>query len=86
METTHELLPLKKESWHSKSSWTYVQVCIWTIILFGEAFKYGSDTKFWGYVGTNAEPLCVVFCSFVQCRVLVNFFKFLSVCPSLCPP
>jgi hypothetical protein len=32
---------------------------IWIIILFDEAFKYGEGAKFWSYIGTKAEPLCV---------------------------
>jgi hypothetical protein len=27
-------------------------------MLFDEAFKYGDDARFSGYVVTNAEPLC----------------------------
>jgi hypothetical protein len=30
---------------------------IWIIILFDTVFKYGDGSKFWGYVGINAEPL-----------------------------
>jgi hypothetical protein len=30
------------------------------------AFEYGGSFKFRGYVGTNAEPLCVEFCNFVN--------------------
>jgi hypothetical protein len=32
---------------------------IWIIILSDAVFKYGDGTEFWGYVGINAEPLCV---------------------------
>jgi hypothetical protein len=39
-------------------------------ILFEEAFKCGDSEKFWGYTGTNAESLCVEFCSIVQCLTL----------------
>jgi hypothetical protein len=38
---------------------------IWIIISFDAVFKYGDDAKFWGYVGINAEQLCVEFCNFV---------------------
>jgi hypothetical protein len=31
----------------------------------GEAFKYGDDTKCWGYVDIYSQPLCLEFCSFV---------------------
>jgi hypothetical protein len=34
---------------------------IFVIILFDLALKYGDGTKFWGYVGTNVEPLGVEF-------------------------
>jgi hypothetical protein len=52
-----------------------------SIILFDEDFKYGNGTKFWGYAGTNTEPLFVKFCNFVQCLALVNNLTFcLSVC------
>jgi hypothetical protein len=40
---------------------------------FHEAIKYGNGMKFGGYVGTNAEPLCVEFCNFVQCHIFVNY-------------
>jgi hypothetical protein len=44
------------------------------IILFDEAFKYDDDTIFLGYIGTNAEPLCVI-CNCVQCDILVNYLR-----------
>jgi hypothetical protein len=44
---------------------------IWIIILFGAVFNRDYGTKFLGYVGINAEPLCVEFCNFVQCRIFV---------------
>jgi hypothetical protein len=47
---------------------------IWIIILFDAVFKYDDGVKFWGYVGINAEPLCVELCNFVQCHI--NFFNF----------
>jgi hypothetical protein len=28
--------------------------------LFDKAFNYGDGTKFYGYVGTNSEPLCTI--------------------------
>jgi hypothetical protein len=31
------------------------------IVLFDKTFKYGDGAKFWGYIKTNAEPLCVEF-------------------------
>jgi hypothetical protein len=42
------------------------------IFVFDEAFKYSDGAQFWGYVGTNAEALCVGFCNFVHCK-LFNF-------------
>jgi hypothetical protein len=45
---------------------------IWIIIFFYRAFEHGDDVKFWGYVGINAEPLCVEFCNFVNCLIFVN--------------
>jgi hypothetical protein len=51
---------------------------IWIIILFDAVFiiKYGDGAKFWGYVGINAEPLCVEFCNFVQCHIFVKYLTF----------
>jgi hypothetical protein len=40
--------------------------------LSDQAFKYGDGKKFLGYLGTNAEPLCVDFWNFLKCHVLVN--------------
>jgi hypothetical protein len=48
--------------------------------VFDKVFKYGDYAQFWGYVGTNAEPLCVELSNFVQ-HILV---KYLTVC--LCFP
>jgi hypothetical protein len=42
------------------------------IFFFEEAFKYGNSAKTWGDVRTNAEPLCVELCNFVQCYIFVN--------------
>jgi hypothetical protein len=74
-QTTHEQLHLDK--------WSFVQLkimdiptsLIWTIIFFGEIFKYGGISKFWGYFGINAEPLCVEFCNFVQWHTFVNYLS-----------
>jgi hypothetical protein len=43
---------------------------------FDAVFKYGDGVKFLGYVGINAEPLCVEFCNFVQCHIFVNYLTF----------
>jgi hypothetical protein len=45
---------------------------IWIIILFYGAPKCGDSAKFWCYVRTNTEPLCVEFCNSLQCRIFVN--------------
>jgi hypothetical protein len=55
METAHELLLLEK--------WNFVQWKIMDIptsfilnlIFFAGVFEYGSDSKLWGYAGTNAN-------------------------------
>jgi hypothetical protein len=46
-------------------------ICI--IILFDALYKYDDGAKFCGYVGINAEPLCVEFCNFVQRHTFVNY-------------
>jgi hypothetical protein len=64
LEITHEPLNLNK--------WIFVQWKImeiptsftWIIIFLDGAFECGDGGKFWGYIGTNAEPLCVKFCNF----------------------
>jgi hypothetical protein len=82
METIHKPLVLEKWSLvqHKK-----IDICtssIWITILFDEAFKC-DGAKFWRYVGTHAESLCLEFCNFVHCHILVNY---LTVCLSACPP
>jgi hypothetical protein len=52
---------------------------IWIFILFDIAFKYGDVAKFWGYVGINAEPVCVEFCSVVQNVYFIKFENLFSV-------
>jgi tRNA nucleotidyltransferase (CCA-adding enzyme) len=39
------------------------------------AFEYGGSFKFRGYVGTNAEPLCVEFGNFVRSHTFVNYLS-----------
>jgi hypothetical protein len=39
-----------------------------------ESFKYSDGVKLRGYVGTNAEKLCVEFCNFVQCHIFLPYF------------
>jgi hypothetical protein len=48
------------------------------IIMFDEASKYGDGAKFWGYVGTEAESVCVEFCNFAPCNTFVNYFIFIK--------
>jgi hypothetical protein len=49
METTHE--PLYLDKWRSDSGIPIS--CIWIITLFNEAFKFGNDAKFLGYIGAR---------------------------------
>jgi hypothetical protein len=67
METTHEPLHLDKLSLVQWKIMNIPTSFIW-IIFFHAASEYGNGSKFWGYVGTNAEPFCVQFCNFVQCH------------------
>jgi hypothetical protein len=64
---------LTNELWCSKRSWTYLQVLFELLFCLTQFFKYGDGANFWGYVGINAEPLCVEFCNFVQCHIFVNY-------------
>jgi hypothetical protein len=43
--------------------------------LFDKASKYGYGAKLLGYVEKNTEPLCLNFCNFVQCHILVNYLS-----------
>jgi hypothetical protein len=81
MQATHEQLHTDKWMLCSKRSWIYLRFIL-IIFLFEDAIKYGKGVKFWGYVGTKAESLCVEFCNSVQCRISV---KYLTFCPSVCP-
>jgi hypothetical protein len=45
--------------------------CFEYLILLCEGFKYGDGAKCWGYDGTDTEPVCVEFCNFLQCHILV---------------
>jgi hypothetical protein len=68
LQTTHE--PLHSDKWSFVQS-TIMDIptgFIWTIVFVGEAFEYCGGSKFWGYVGTNAEPLCIEFCNL--CHVI----------------
>jgi hypothetical protein len=73
VETTHEPLHF----WQMNFVWWEIIVIttsfIWIVILFDAVFKYDDGAEFWGYVGINAEPLCVELCNFVQCLTFVNY-------------
>jgi hypothetical protein len=59
---------------------------IWITSLFEEVFKHGGSAQFLFYVGTNTEQICVKYCNFVQCRILVNCLSFyVSVRPLASP-
>lgn len=55
--------------------------------MFDNFFKYGDGAKFLDNVVTNAEPLCIEFCSSVQCRILllVKYLTFYLSFGSICP-
>jgi hypothetical protein len=72
MAITHEPLNLGRGSSLQWSIMGLPTSFIWIVVSFDEVFEYGDSAKFWGYVGTNSEPLCVEFCSFVQCHIFVN--------------
>jgi hypothetical protein len=90
MDTVHE--PLHLDKW-SLVQWEIMDLptsLIWIVILFDEIFKQGDGAKYWAYVETNSEPLCVEFCNFVQCHTFVAYFFLkitilclLSVCHTL---
>jgi hypothetical protein len=42
------------------------------IIFFDKDFKYGDCMNFCGYFVANSEPLCVQFCNFVLCHILLR--------------
>jgi hypothetical protein len=73
METTYEPLHLGKWSLLQLKIMDIPTSFIWPIALFHEVFKYGYGVKFWGYVVIAAEPLCIEFCSFVQCRISASY-------------
>jgi hypothetical protein len=71
MAIIQELLHLDKlnlAQYKSKNNVSF----IWIIILFDEVLKYSGGAKVLRLYGTNAEPLSVQFCSFVQCHILVS--------------
>jgi hypothetical protein len=75
MTTTHEIFHLEKRSLVQWNTMDIPTSYIWIIIFFDRAFEYGGGSKFWGYVGTKAESLCVEFYSFVQCRTFVKYLS-----------
>jgi hypothetical protein len=64
LNTTHEPLYLDKWSFVWWKIMDIPTTFIWIVIFFDGAFEYGGRSKFWGYIGPNAEPLCVEFCTF----------------------
>jgi hypothetical protein len=76
MERTHETLHLDKLRFVHWNVINIPTIFILTIIFFDLAFEYGSGSKFWGYVGTNDELLCVEFCNFEQCLTLVSYLTY----------
>jgi hypothetical protein len=77
IETTHRPLHLDKrilEQWRIMNIPTSF---IWIIIFFDGGFKYGDVSKFWGYVGINADLLCVGLGSSVECKLFI--FLYLSL-------
>jgi hypothetical protein len=72
METSHELL-LHLIKWSLVQIMGIAITSVWIIILFDNVYKYGNGAEFWGYVGTNAEPLSVKLCNFVQCHIFLNY-------------
>jgi hypothetical protein len=73
--TTHE--PLHLDKWRFVQ-WKIMDIptsFIWNIVFFEEDFDYDSSLKFWGFVWTNAEPLCVEFCNFVQWHTFVHYLR-----------
>jgi hypothetical protein len=73
MEKYYEPLYLHKRSLIQYMVMDICTIFIWNIILFYEAFKNGDNAKYWGYVCTNPEPVCVEFCNFAQCYLSLNY-------------
>jgi hypothetical protein len=73
MDRTQETLHVDKRSLAIWNTMDIPASLIWISICFEEAFEDGKDAKWWGYVVTNAEPLCVEFCNFVQYQTFVNY-------------
>jgi hypothetical protein len=73
VEVTHESLHLDKLSFVRQKIIEIPTNFICVLVLFDEGFKYDNDEKFWGYVGTGVEPLCVQFCNLVQCLIFTNY-------------
>lgn len=42
------------------------------------AFKYSDGVNFLDYVEANVEPLCVEYCSSVQCHIFANYLASLA--------
>jgi hypothetical protein len=71
METTQELLNLdKRSSFFTVDHHGHAYKCYENYYFLWWSFKYNNGANFWGYVGTNTEPLCEEPCNFVQCHIL----------------
>jgi hypothetical protein len=62
LKTTRERVHLDKWKWKIMDIPTSF---VWSIILFDEGFKNDNNSKFWFYIRTKSEPLCVEICNFV---------------------
>jgi hypothetical protein len=63
---------------HSARSYTLYWLSYRARILCDQAYKYSDVAKFWSYVETNTEPLCVKLYSFVHYHIFVHTFKLLN--------
>jgi hypothetical protein len=59
MERTNEPLYSEKRSSIQRKIMEISASFTWITTVSDAPFEYGGGSKFWGYVGTNAEPLCV---------------------------
>jgi hypothetical protein len=53
-----------------------ISYVLYDSLIFNEVFKYGDGAKFRDYGETYAEPLCVEFYNFMQCRILIKYLSF----------
>jgi hypothetical protein len=79
MERTHKQLYLDKWSLVHWNILYMLTSLIWIVVFFDGTFEYGGGSKFWGYVWSNAELLCVEVCNFVQCNIFVSYRIYLGI-------